>query len=85
MLELADFVQLGLGGVAVVVSYLIVKEVLKSQREKDSQFIGFIKRQEDNFNEVVKNHLKHNAQATIDLEKTIKEFYSWLRNNNKRQ
>ncbi len=83
MVELSDFIQLGIGGVAVVVSYLIVKEVLRSQRDKDTQFIEFIKRQEDNFNEVVKNHLAHNSQSTRDLEKAIRELYFWLKKNNK--
>jgi len=82
MLDLADFVQLGVGGIAIVSAYLIVKEVLRSQRDKDIQFIGFIKKQEDNFNELVKNHLNHNSEAMRNLEGLIKEFYYWFKKNN---
>ena len=52
--NLIDFIQLGGMGVSVIVILLIVKEFLK-----------FSRNQENNFTEVIKNHLSHDAELHI--------------------
>lgn len=82
-LNLVDFIQLGVAGIAVVAIVIIVKEFLKSNREKDEVFIKFIERQEENFSDLVKNHLSHNNEVMEGLKDIIKELYVWLKKNNK--
>ena len=90
-MALTDFIQLGVGGVAVVVAYLIVKEVLKSNKAKDEQFVSFITKQEDSFNEIIKNHLNHDIESRNQLEKShdklatmIEQLIKWLEKNNRK-
>ena len=76
-MNLIDFVQLGVGGIAVVALVIVVKEFLK-----------FLKRQEDNFTEVIKNHLHTDTEAKNKLEQAqirladmIELLLNWLRKN----
>lgn len=59
LMNLTDFIQLGIGGVAIVALVIIVKEFLK-----------FVKHQEDNFTEVIKNHLHDDTESRNKLEKS---------------
>ena len=81
MLEVSDYVNLGVAGVAILSSIVIVKAILKSQKEKDHLFLDFIKQQERNFNELVTNHLSDSSKAMRGLEGTIDRLHSWLKNN----
>ena len=54
-------------------------------------FLGFAKRQEDNFIEVITNHLKHDTEAKNKLEqsnvamtKVLEQLIRWLERNNKK-
>lgn len=77
--ELAQF------GVAIFavgcLAYVVVVVVNK--------FLGFLKIQEGNFNEIIKNHLKHDTEAknkleqsNIGLTKGIEQLTRFLEKNN---
>ena len=77
-MNLIDFAQLGVAGVSLIIILFIVREFLK-----------FLKRQEDNFNEIIKNHLHSDVEAKNRLEKshlklalTIEKLLKWLKKNN---
>lgn len=77
MINLIDYVQLGVAGVAIVAIVIIVKE-----------FLAFVKKQEDNFSELVKNHLEHNTESNNRLERShdklatmIDLLIKWLEKN----
>jgi len=79
-INLIDFIQLGVAGIAVVAMVIIVKEFLK-----------FARRQEDNFSELIKNHLAHDIESRNQLEKShdklatmIELLIQWLKNNNRK-
>jgi len=69
-MNIADFTQLSIGSAAIVGIVVIVKEFLKSSREKDIRFIAFIMEQEKNFAKIIGNHIEHNTEASQKLEKT---------------
>lgn len=80
MINLIDYIQLGVAGVAVVAMVMIVKEFLK-----------FARKQEDNFSEMIRNHLVHDIESKNKLEKShdrlatmIELLIDWLKNNNKK-
>jgi len=58
-MSLLDYAQFGVAIFSIACLGYIVK-----------LFIGFIKKQEDNFNEVIKNHIKHSTNAETNLEKS---------------
>ncbi len=73
-----------------VILYKIVNRFLDSQKKRDEQFIGFITKQEDNFDNLVKNHLHEDTKAKHTLEKshlilsnTIELLRQWLMKNGK--
>lgn len=77
-INLVDFIQLGVAGIAVVAMVIIVKEFLKSTREKDQQFT-----------EVIKNHLQHDIESRSQLERShqrladmIEQLIRWLEHSN---
>lgn len=41
-------------------------------------FLKFVKTQEDNFTDLVKNHLNHNNEIMGELKDSIKQIYFWL-------
>jgi len=59
MVNLVDFIQLGVAGVAVVAIVAIVRRFLVSMDKKDEQF-----------NNTVRNHMDHNTEVTSRLDKT---------------
>jgi len=69
-MNIADFTQLSIGSAAIVGIVIIVKEFLRSSREKDVRFIAFIMEQEKNFVKIVGNHIDHNTKSNQALEKT---------------
>ena len=77
MINLIDYIQLGVAGIAVVAIVIIVKEFLK-----------FVKKQEDNFSDLIKNHLGHDIESRHKLEKShdrlatmIEMLIKWLQNS----
>jgi len=77
MINLIDYVQLGVAGVAIVAIVIIVRE-----------FLAFVKKQEDNFSELVRNHLEHNTESNNKLEQShnklatmIELLIKWLDKN----
>lgn len=77
MIELVEFIQLGVSGVAIIVIFLIVKE-----------FLSFIHKQENNFSDTINNHIKYDTEAKNKLEKsneklttTIDLLYNFLKNH----
>jgi len=62
MLNLIDFIQLGVAGVAIVAIVIIVKG-----------FLQFVENQEKNFILVVTNHMSDSAKAMKELEKANRE------------
>lgn len=83
MLNLSDFTQFGVPGIAIVSTVVIVTAILKSMKEKDIQFLSFMARQEESFNKVITNHLDHSTQATNNLDKTMSNFMSFLKDSKK--
>ena len=90
-MSLIDFAQLG--GVILMagILYKVVNRFLDSQKKRDEQFLGFITKQEDNFNEIIKNHLHSDTEAKNKLEQshqrlamTIENLLKWLDKNNKK-
>ena len=78
-MNLVDFVQLGVGGIAIAALIIVVKEFLK-----------FLKKQEDNFTDVIKNHLHTDVEAKNKLEQAqvrladmIEQLLRFLEKNNK--
>jgi hypothetical protein len=78
MSELLNYAQFGVGIVAIAAIVTIVKAFLKSIKEKDEQFT-----------EVVKNHLQHDIESRNQLEKShqrladmIEQLLRWLERNN---
>ena len=69
-----DLTQLGIGGAAIGGMVVIVKEFLKSSREKDVRFTAFIMEQEKNFVKIVGNHMDHNTKAFQSNEKTTSKL-----------
>lgn len=92
-----DFIQLGIAGIALIVLLLVVRDVMKNNKEimnhiaeKDTRFIEFIKKQEDNFNDMTKNHLHADTEAKNKLEqsnagltKVIDQLIRFLEKNNR--
>lgn len=79
MINLIDYIQLGVAGIAVVAIVIIVKE-----------FLSFVKKQEDNFSELIKNHLHNDIESRNQLEKShqrladmIEQLIRWLNHNNR--
>ncbi len=77
-MNLVDFIQLGIGGVAIVALVIVVKEFLK-----------FMKKQEDNFSDLIKNHLHDDIDSRNKLEKShqrlammIEQLIKWLEKSN---
>lgn len=80
MINLIDYIQLGVAGIAVVAIVIIIKEFLK-----------FARKQEDNFSELIKNHLSHDIESKNKLEKShdrlatmIELLIDWLKSNNQK-
>jgi len=78
-MNLVELAQFGPSIFAIACTYLIAK-----------MFINFIKVQEKNYTDLVKNHLKSETKAKIKMEKsfnrlanTIEELLKWLKGNNK--
>ena len=78
--ELTQFINLGVAGLAVVVIWFIVQ-----------RFLNFAERQENNFNEIIKNHLNHDIESRNQLEKShdrlatmIEQLIKWLEKNNRK-
>jgi hypothetical protein len=79
-MNLVDFIQLGVGGIAIVALVIVVKEFLK-----------FLKKQEDNFTEVIKNHLHTDTEAKNQMNNSftkltavIDQLLRFLERNNKK-
>jgi len=77
-MQLIDFLQLGIGGIAIVALVIIVKEFLK-----------FLKHQEDNFTTVISNHLHTDTEAKNKLEQSqlgltsmIEQLIKFLKKHN---
>jgi len=82
-MNLYDLAQFGVaifsvGCLAYVITYVVNK------------FLSFQKRQEDNFNEIIKNHLNHDMEAknkleqsNIGLTKVIEQLTRFLEKNNR--
>jgi len=84
--NLIDYIQLGVGGISIVIIYLIVRE-----------FLASIKSEREAFTLVIVNHLKHDTElhektieAMGNLEETQKEntlvmrqVLDFLKNNKK--
>ena len=90
-MSLIDFAQLGGVVLMAVILYKVVNRFLDSQKKRDEQFIVFISKQEDNFDDLVKNHIHEDTQAKHDLEKshqilstTIRELLKWLEKNGRK-
>ncbi len=78
MVNLIDFIQLGVAGIAIIVIYMISK-----------LFIDFIKVQEENNKKLIQNHLKSETKAKMkmnasfnQLAYSIQELLKWFKNNN---
>ena len=78
MINLVDYIQLGVAGIAVIVILLVVKE-----------FLRFTKHQEDNFVSVIKNHLSESSKIATEqlksaqnLNKAVEELLTFLRYSN---
>lgn len=69
-MNLVDFIQLGVAGIAIVVIWFIVKEFLK-----------FTKHQEDNFSDLIKNDMAHSREVMEGLKDLLKEMYVWMKKN----
>lgn len=76
-LTILDIIQLGTTGIAIIVIFLVIQK-----------FLEFLKIQENNFSEVIKNHLKHSTDAQNKLERTndkltvmIEALLRYLRKN----
>ena len=81
-MDLNQFVQLGVGGVAIVAIVVLCKE-----------FVKFMTKQQDDFKEVITNHMTHTTAAMSRMEKTndklgaaVERLFQWLtKNGNSRQ
>ncbi len=78
MSELLNYAQFGVGIVAIAAIVMVVKAFLKSIKEKDEQFT-----------EVVKNHLQHDIESRSQLERShqrladmIEQLIRWLEHSN---
>ena len=71
MIELTDFLNLGVAGIAVIIIWLIVQRFLK-----------FVEKQEDNFRNTIDNHLKEHSQSSQNLATAIKELLDYLKWHN---
>ena len=69
-MNIEDLKQLGIATTAIAGIVIVVKEFLKSIKNKDKQFISFITNQEKNFTKIVTNHIAHEIKATHALEKS---------------
>jgi len=77
-MSLIDYAQFGVAIVAIAAIVMIVKAFLKSIKEKDEQFT-----------DVIKNHLQHDIESRSQLEKShqrladmIEQLIHWLDHNN---
>jgi len=55
-----------------------------------SLFLSFLRRQENNFSEIIKNHIHHETEAMNKLEQSnikmtavLEQLIQWLQRNNK--
>jgi len=90
-MNLTDFVQFGVAGVAIVAIVYIVKEFLKNQNKRDKTFMDFIKDEENEFKNTINNHLEGNSKASLQLSENINKLseninkiLNWLENRNGR-
>jgi len=84
MTSLYDIAQFGVAIFAVGVLAYVITFVVK-------RFLDFQRKQEDNFNEIIRNHLQHDTEAKnrlqqsqIELTKMIEQLIRFLENNNKK-
>ena len=78
-MNLLDYAQFGVAIFAIACLGFVIK-----------QFISFLKKQEDNFTEIIKNHLKHSTEAekevatsNIEMTTVIKQLIRFLERNNR--
>lgn len=69
-MNLIDFAQFGAAIVAIIALVIITKEFLKHSQNRDNNFTKFLERQEDNFTDIIKNHLHTDTEAKGKLEKS---------------
>ena len=88
-MSLLDLAQYGGMVLMAGILYKVVRSFLCAQKKRDEQFLGFITKQEDNFNDIVKNHLHADTEAKKELEKShlrlammIENLLKWLEKNN---
>lgn len=80
-MELLDFAQFGVA----IFSMGVLAFVVRLQSQKDKELIDHIRKQEENFVEIIKNHLAHNTNALNDLKEIMREVLILLRKNNSKK
>ncbi len=72
-----NFLNLGLAGAALLAMIMVVQYFLKSLKERDEKakerdtlFMNFINKQQEDFQELVKNHITCNTNSMTNLEKS---------------
>ena len=78
-----DYIELAKIGGPTIVSIIVLLLVVR-------EFLKFVKHQEDNFSEIIKNHLHSDTEAKNKLEqsntgltKMIEQLIRFLEKNNK--
>jgi hypothetical protein len=72
-MNLTDFIQLGIGGILAVIIWLIVQ-----------RFLRFVELQENNFTNIITNHLEEQKKAYQELTAVIRELLDYLKSQNGR-
>lgn len=75
-----EFAQFGVA----IFSMGVLAYVLRLAFKKDNQLMDYMRSQEENFVEVVKNHLSHNTEALNELKTIMREILILLKRNNRR-
>jgi len=70
MTNLIDFIQLGVGGIAVVVVWFVVKRFLDSIDKKDKQVMEIVER----FDKTITNHFHEDLESREKLRERLEQM-----------